>query len=56
MADPKRFHEPYLARNRAILERLRTGDGPGAAEDLDVYLRDAEEQIVKAYALVGTAP
>jgi DNA-binding GntR family transcriptional regulator len=55
MADPRRFHEPYLARNRAILERLRSGDGQGAAEDLEVYLGDAEEQIVQAYALVDTA-
>jgi DNA-binding GntR family transcriptional regulator len=51
MADPRRFHEPYLARNREILDRLRAGDGPGAAEDLEAYLREAEAQIVKAYAL-----
>jgi DNA-binding GntR family transcriptional regulator len=50
MADPRRFHEPYLARNRQILERLESGDGPGAADDLDVYLRDAEDQLVRAYA------
>jgi DNA-binding GntR family transcriptional regulator len=50
MADPQRFHEPYLARNRGILRRLQNGDGPGAAEDLEVYLHDAEEQLVQAYA------
>ncbi len=50
MADPQRFHEPYLARNRQIMQRLQGGDGPGAAEDLEIYLRDAEEQLVHAYA------
>lgn len=49
MADPKRFHEPYLARNKEILALLQQGDGPAAAEALAVYLRDAEEQLVKAY-------
>ncbi len=50
MADPKRFHEPYLARNREILQQLQRGDGPGAADALDVYLRDAENQLVQAFA------
>ena len=55
MADPRRFHEPYLARNRQILEQLQRGDGPGAAEVLDVYLRDAENQLVQAFADLGPA-
>lgn len=50
MADPKRFHEPYLARNRQILEQLQLGDAPGAVEAMDVYLRDAENQLVQAFA------
>ena len=50
MADPRRFHEPYLARNRQILEQLQRGDGPGAAELLDGYLHDAENQLVQAFA------
>lgn len=50
MADPRRFHEPYLARNRDILRLLERGDGPGAAEALDRYLHDAEDQLVRAYA------
>ncbi|WP_433296129.1 GntR family transcriptional regulator [Pseudonocardia sp. CA-142604] len=53
MANPRRFHEPYLARNREILDRLRAGDGPGAADDLEVYLRAAEDQIVAAYTRRG---
>jgi DNA-binding GntR family transcriptional regulator len=50
MADPQRFHEPYLARNRQILQQLELGDGPGAADALDVYLHDAEDQLVRAFA------
>jgi DNA-binding GntR family transcriptional regulator len=50
MADPRRFHEPYLDRNREILRQLQRGDGPGAAETLDVYLHDAENQLVQAFA------
>jgi DNA-binding GntR family transcriptional regulator len=53
MADPRRFHEPYLARNREILQQLQRGDGPGAAEALDNYLRDAEHQLVHAFADLG---
>lgn len=50
MADPRRFHERYLPRNREILERLRNGDGPGAERLLHDYLEDAEHQLVEAYA------
>jgi DNA-binding GntR family transcriptional regulator len=50
MADPKRFHEPYLARNRQIQEQLQRGDGQGAADALDRYLHDAEDQLVREYA------
>ena len=49
MADPRRFHEPYLARNREILHRLEAGDPAGAARLLTAYLDDAEQQIVAAY-------
>jgi DNA-binding GntR family transcriptional regulator len=55
MVDPREFHEPYLARNRQILRRLEVGDGPGAAEDLEVYLHDAEQQLVQAYAQLQPA-
>ena len=50
MADPRRFHEPYLTRNREILTRLESGDGPGAETLLARYLDDAERQLVDAYA------
>lgn len=49
MADPRRLHEPYLARNREILNRLEAGDPTGAAGLLATYLDDAEQQLVAAY-------
>jgi DNA-binding GntR family transcriptional regulator len=49
MVDPKPFHEPYLARNREIVEALRAGDGPAAERLLAVYLDDAEQQLTEAF-------
>jgi DNA-binding GntR family transcriptional regulator len=49
MADPRRFHERYLPRNREIHTRLQEGDGPGAEKLLADYLNDAERQLVAAY-------
>ncbi|GAA0620621.1 GntR family transcriptional regulator [Streptomyces crystallinus] len=48
--DPKRLHQPYLIRNREILEALRAGDRTGAARSLADYLDDSRRQLVKAYA------
>lgn len=50
MADPRRFHEPYLAGNREILVRIENGDGPGAEQLLAAYLDRAQKQLVDAYA------
>lgn len=49
MADPRRFYEPSLARNREILDRLEAGDPPGAAGLLATYLDDSAQQLVAAY-------
>jgi DNA-binding GntR family transcriptional regulator len=50
MKDPRRFHEPYLARNRGLLVTIEAGE-PAAAESLlSMYLADAESQLVGAYA------
>ncbi|MEC4018531.1 GntR family transcriptional regulator [Streptomyces sp. H27-D2] len=50
MADPRRFHAPYLTRNRQILESLKAGD-PGEAERLlAAYLEDSRLQLSAAYA------
>jgi DNA-binding GntR family transcriptional regulator len=50
MADPRRFHGPYLARNREILRLLHDGDRAAAVGALAAYLNDAERQLVGAYA------
>jgi DNA-binding GntR family transcriptional regulator len=51
MDDPRRFHEPYLARNREIAGLLVAGDRTGATAMLADYLDDAESQLVHAYSL-----
>ncbi len=50
MDDPRRFHEPYLTRNRGILEALRGGDAGGAEHLLAAYLVDSQRQLSGAYA------
>ncbi|MFF3850697.1 GntR family transcriptional regulator [Streptomyces sp. NPDC002328] len=47
--DPRRLHEPYLARNRRILHALESGDKAAAEDLLAVYLRDSLERIVEVY-------
>jgi DNA-binding GntR family transcriptional regulator len=49
MANPRWFHEPYLARNREILTTLADGNGAQAEQLLYTYLDDAERQLVDAY-------
>jgi DNA-binding GntR family transcriptional regulator len=57
MKNPRRFHEPYIGRNREILEALEARDVPGAEALLKKYLDDAESQLVRAHhsELHGTA-
>jgi DNA-binding GntR family transcriptional regulator len=50
MSDVRGFHEPYIARNREVLAALQAGDIAGAQELLEDYLKDAERQLVQAYA------
>lgn len=50
MADPRRFHEPYLTRNRQIFEALRARDAAQAERLLSAYLDDSERQLAGAYA------
>jgi DNA-binding GntR family transcriptional regulator len=52
MDDPRRFHEPYLARNREITALMVAGDRSGATAMLADYLDDAESQLVRAYSLI----
>ncbi|MFD8330495.1 GntR family transcriptional regulator [Streptomyces lydicus] len=50
MADPRRFHAPYLTRNRQIVEALQAGDAAEAERLLGAYLEDSRVQLSGAYA------
>ncbi|MEU6542523.1 GntR family transcriptional regulator [Streptomyces sp. NPDC046859] len=47
--DPRRLHEPYLARNQELLRALEAGDTAGAERILGVYLDDSLERVVEVY-------
>ncbi|MEV6793264.1 GntR family transcriptional regulator [Streptomyces sp. NPDC051320] len=49
MNDPRRFHEPYLTRNRDILTTLQQGDARAAERLLGFYLEDSRRQLTEAY-------
>ncbi|GGT66489.1 GntR family transcriptional regulator [Actinomadura citrea] len=49
MGSPRKFHEPYLARNRRIHDLMAGGDLAGAERELRSYLDDAEKQLTNAY-------
>ena len=49
MVDVREFHEPYLRRNRQILDALQSGEAEKAANFLEDYLSDAENQLANAY-------
>ncbi|MEU3795080.1 GntR family transcriptional regulator [Streptomyces fructofermentans] len=47
--DPRRLHEPYLARNGAIVDALRGGDRQEAERLLAAYLDDSRRRVVEVY-------
>ncbi|CQR65146.1 GntR family transcriptional regulator [Streptomyces leeuwenhoekii] len=47
--DPRRLHEPYMARNLQILGALQAGDREAAERLLAVYLADSLERVVEVY-------
>jgi DNA-binding GntR family transcriptional regulator len=47
-ASPRRLHEPYLARNRGLLELLADGKADRAAGELGEYLRDSHAELLAA--------
>ncbi|MFD3314988.1 GntR family transcriptional regulator [Streptomyces sp. NPDC058694] len=47
--DPRRLHEPYLARNGQILGALQDGDREAAESLLGVYLDDSRKRVVEVY-------
>jgi DNA-binding GntR family transcriptional regulator len=48
VASPQVLHEPYVARNRALLALLDDGEFDRAAGDLEQYLHDSEQQLLDA--------
>jgi DNA-binding GntR family transcriptional regulator len=50
MEDPRRFYEPYVTRNRQILDTLRGGDAESAERLLTAYFDDSQRQLTEAYA------
>ncbi|MCS0604449.1 GntR family transcriptional regulator [Streptomyces sp. LP11] len=47
--DPRRLHEPYLARNHEILQALKAGEREAAESLLETYLADSRRRIVEVY-------
>ncbi|MCX4910360.1 GntR family transcriptional regulator [Streptomyces sp. NBC_00878] len=47
--DPRRLHEPYLARNGQILQALQDGDREEAESLLGTYLDDSRKRVVEVY-------
>ncbi|MFF0557551.1 GntR family transcriptional regulator [Streptomyces sp. NPDC004266] len=48
--DPRALHEPYLRRNREILDALRAGERASAERLLARYLDDSRTRVAAAYA------
>jgi DNA-binding GntR family transcriptional regulator len=48
--DPRRLHEPYLARNRQLLHSLQAGERNHAEHLLATYLDDSRKGLVDVYA------
>ncbi|MEU6284331.1 MULTISPECIES: GntR family transcriptional regulator [unclassified Streptomyces] len=46
---PRRLHEPYLVRNRRLLEALEAGDRREAERLLETYLADSLQRVVEVY-------
>lgn len=47
--DPRRLHEPYIARNAEILSTLESGEREAAARLLAVYLENSLKRVVEVY-------
>ncbi len=50
VANPRALHEPYLLRNREILDALRAGERASAERLLARYLDDSRARVAAAYA------
>ncbi|MEU0475413.1 GntR family transcriptional regulator [Streptomyces olivaceus] len=47
--DPRRLHEPYIARNAELLETLQNGERDAAELMLAVYLDNSLKRVVEVY-------
>ncbi|MFB9480112.1 GntR family transcriptional regulator [Streptomyces filamentosus] len=54
--DPRALHEPYLARNKEILEALRAGERAAAERLLARYLDDSRSRVTAACARAVDEP
>lgn len=49
VATPQRLHEPYVTRNRGLLDLLVAGEFERAAKELEDYLHDSEAELLAAH-------
>ena len=49
VASPQRLHEPYVGRNRALLDLIAAGELDRAAAELETYLQDSEAELLTAF-------
>jgi DNA-binding GntR family transcriptional regulator len=49
VATPQRLHEPYVSRNRGLLDLLVAGEYVRVAKELEDYLHDSEAELLAAY-------
>jgi DNA-binding GntR family transcriptional regulator len=49
VATPQRLHEPYVSRNRGLLDLLVAGECERAAKELEDYLHDSEAELLAAH-------
>lgn len=57
VASPQELHEPYVRRNRELLDLLGAGQFAQAADELGRYLHDSEAQLLLAVRRArGAAP
>jgi DNA-binding GntR family transcriptional regulator len=48
VASPRRLHEPYVDRNRGLLDLVAAGEHEKAAQELEVYLQDSLRELLDA--------
>ena len=49
VANPRMLHERYVGRNRVLIDLLAAGEVERAADELERYLHDSEQQLLAVY-------